>query len=101
MLDDQTGYIRLTRFSKNSAKEVKKSLRELLDKNMASLIIDLRDNPGGLLNSAVDILDMFIDQGETLVRTAGKTKRSPAIVVILLVLLNSSLSSHSQNLSIG
>ena len=76
MLDDQTGYIRLTRFSKNSAKEVKKSLRELLDKNMASLIIDLRDNPGGLLNSAVDILDIFIDQDETLVRTAGKTKRS-------------------------
>jgi len=76
LIDGQTGYVRLTRFSKNSAKEVKKALQSLMDQNMSGLIIDLRDNPGGLLNSAVDILDLLIDQGEMLVWTEGKTQRS-------------------------
>jgi len=76
MLDDQTGYIRLTRFSRNSDKEMKKALKELLDQNMRGLIFDLRDNPGGLLNAAVNILDLFIDSGEMLVWTEGKTQKS-------------------------
>jgi len=76
MLDDQTGYIRLTRFSRNSDKEMKKSIQKLLDEKMTGLILDLRDNPGGLLNAAVNILDYFIDEGETLVWTEGKTKKS-------------------------
>ena len=76
MLDDQTGYIRLTRFSRNSDKEMKKALRELLEQNMTGLVLDLRDNPGGLLNAAVNILDLFIDKGEMLVWTEGKTQKS-------------------------
>jgi carboxyl-terminal processing protease len=76
MLDDQTGYIRLTRFSRNSDKEMKKALKELLDQNMTGLVLDLRDNPGGLLNAAVNILDLFIDNGEMLVWTEGKTQKS-------------------------
>jgi len=76
MLDDQTGYIRLTRFSRNSDKEMKKALKELLDQNMTGLVLDLRDNPGGLLNAAVNILDLFIDSGEMLVWTEGKTQKS-------------------------
>jgi len=76
MLDNQTGYIRLTRFSRNSDKEMKQALRELLEKNMTGLVLDLRDNPGGLLNAAVNILDLFIDKGERLVWTEGKTQKS-------------------------
>ena len=76
MLDEQTGYIRLTRFSRNSDKEMKKALLELLDQNMTGLVLDLRDNPGGLLNAAVNILDLFIDKGEMLVWTEGKTQKS-------------------------
>ena len=76
MLDDQTGYIRLTRFSRNSDKEMKKALQELLEQNMTGLVLDLRDNPGGLLNAAVNILDLFIDKGEMLVWTEGKTQKS-------------------------
>jgi len=76
MLDDQTGYIRLTRFSRNSDKEMKRALEELLEQNMTGLILDLRDNPGGLLNSAVNILDLFTYKGELLVWTEGKTQKS-------------------------
>ena len=76
MLDEQIGYIRLTRFSRNSDKEMKKSLNELLNQNMTSLVLDLRDNPGGLLNAAVNILDLLVDKGEMLVWTEGKTQKS-------------------------
>ena len=76
MIDEETGYIRLTRFSRNSARDMKKAIQKLMDSDMSGLVLDLRDNPGGLLNSAVDILDMFIDKKELLVQTKGRTKRS-------------------------
>ena len=60
MLDESVGYIRLTRFSKNSAIEVEKAILSLQNNDLSSIVLDLRDNPGGLLNSAVSILDMFI-----------------------------------------
>ena len=64
---DQTGYIRLTRFSRNSDQEMKAALENLIESKMTGLILDLRDNPGGLLNSAVNILDMFTEKGQLLV----------------------------------
>ena len=76
MLDEQTGYVRLTRFSRNSDQEMKDAIENLIDSNMTGLILDLRDNPGGLLNSAVNILDMFTEKGQLLVYTEGKTYKS-------------------------
>jgi len=75
MLDESTGYIRLTRFSRNSDKEMRLAIDDLLDENMSELILDLRDNPGGLLNSAVNILDFFTEKGETLVWTEGRSQK--------------------------
>ena len=76
MLNEGTGYIRLTRFSRNSGKEMLTAINSLLSDNMSGLILDLRDNPGGLLNSAVNILDLLVDKGEILVWTEGKTSKS-------------------------
>ena len=76
IIDDNTGYIRLTRFSKNSDLEMKKALKDLMEQELTGIILDLRDNPGGLLNAAVNILDLFIKKGETVVWTEGKTNKS-------------------------
>ena len=76
MLDESIGYIRLTRFSKNSADEVEKAIVSLKSNALSSIVLDLRDNPGGLLNSAVSILDMFIEKDELLVWTDGKARQS-------------------------
>ncbi|MCH8288473.1 MAG: PDZ domain-containing protein [Candidatus Marinimicrobia bacterium] len=69
------GYIRLSGFSKSSVRKFKEALEELEKENLESIIIDLRDNPGGLLESALRISDMFIDKKELLVSTKGRVKQ--------------------------
>lgn len=76
MIDDETGYIVLTRFSKNAPKEMEKALRNLLSQDMDNLILDLRNNPGGLLTAAIDILELFIPKGEKLLWTKGRNRES-------------------------
>ena len=72
MLNDETGYIRLTRFSKNSGPEMRSAIKNLQTENASRIIIDLRDNPGGLLQSAIEILDMITPKGSTLLSTKGR-----------------------------
>lgn len=74
LFDDGTGYIKLTGFTQNSGKEVKDALLKLKDSGkLTGLIIDLRDNGGGLLNEAVNIANLFVKKGEMIVSTKGKT----------------------------
>ena len=63
--DDQTAYIRLTSFNENSSKQIKKEIKKLeKNNNVKSYILDLRNNPGGLLSQAIKISDFFLDNGE-------------------------------------
>jgi carboxyl-terminal processing protease len=74
MADETTGYIKLSNFYQNAGKEVRDAFLKLKDKGMTSCIIDLRDNGGGLLNEAVNIVNIFVDKGITVVSTKGKLK---------------------------
>ncbi len=68
------GYIRLTQFQENSAEDFEKALKKF--KNKEGIIIDLRNNPGGLLSTAVRIADMLLKKGDLIVYTKGRTPRS-------------------------
>ena len=74
MVDDKTGYIKLNKFSATTFKEFKTSLDDLLKQGMSQLILDLRGNPGGYLNAAINIADEFLDEGELIVYTEGKNR---------------------------
>ena len=65
LLENNIGYIRLTSFNENSAKQIKKQISKLEnDKEIKAYILDLRNNPGGLLSQAIKISDFFLDNGE-------------------------------------
>ena len=65
IIDKNVGYIRLTSFNENSSDQVKKKIKEFKkDKNIEKYILDLRNNPGGLLSQAIKISDFFLDNGE-------------------------------------
>ncbi|MBZ9636857.1 S41 family peptidase [Clostridium sp. FP1] len=74
MLDKNIGYIQLTMFDENTAKNFNKKLVELKGKGMKSLVLDLRGNPGGLLNQCVDLTSNFVPEGKVLVYTIDKNK---------------------------
>lgn len=76
MLDDETGYIRLSNFTQNCANEVKKAFVELKEQQGAKkLVLDLRSNPGGLLMESVEIVNLFVPKGSEVVSTKGKVKQ--------------------------
>lgn len=75
ILEDKIGYIRLSVFQERSAKDLEDALVELEKKGMDSLILDLRNDPGGLLNVAADVTGKFLPEGEMIVYTKGRDKR--------------------------
>lgn len=75
MLDSTTGYISLTSFTDKCANDVKKAFLELKEKGATSLIFDLRQNGGGILEEAVQIVNMFVPKGKTVLSTKGKLKQ--------------------------
>lgn len=75
MVDDSTGYIRLSRFAENSAKEMEKAVKSLRKEGMRQLVLDLQGNGGGYLNVAVAIADMFLEKDQLIVYTEGRNVR--------------------------
>lgn len=75
MLDEQTGYIKLTNFTSNAGTECKEALTELKKKGAQSIILDLRGNPGGLLIESVNVSNLFINKEQEIVSTKGKIRQ--------------------------
>jgi carboxyl-terminal processing protease len=76
MIDGNIGYIRLARFSKNSGPEMRTALNKFMENNVSAIILDLRNNPGGLLGSSIEILEMIVQKDQLLLTTKGRNKES-------------------------
>ncbi|MFV8358796.1 S41 family peptidase [Flavobacterium sp. LS1P3] len=74
-IDDKTGYIVLSHFNKKASFETKEALEQLKKDGAERIILDLRDNPGGLLNEAVNICNLFVPKNEIIVTTKSKIEK--------------------------
>lgn len=109
VLDNNIGYINLSTFSGNPSREFKQAFWDLKKKGITSLVIDLRNNGGGLLEESIEIANFFLPRGKTLVTTKGKTKqacntyktlREPLdLEMPLAVLVNGGTASSSEILA--
>ncbi|MEV9639433.1 S41 family peptidase [Mammaliicoccus sciuri] len=72
MLDDNIAHINITSFSENTYQELLESLNEMTEKGMKGVLIDVRQNPGGVLSAAIDISDLFVEEGKALFQTQEK-----------------------------
>jgi len=103
---DGVGYLRLARFSETVGADLRDAIADLLDEGMRSLILDMRDNPGGLLPSAVEVADLFLDESQMVVYTQGRGQErqdylsgNPPLLppeLPMVVLVNSGSASASE-----
>jgi len=110
MIDSETGYIKLSDFTTNAAADVRNALIDLKSKGATKLVLDVRDNPGGILKEAIEIVNLFIPKGKEVVRTIGKlqsvntvykTEKSPVDKEIPLVVLINERSASAAEIVAG
>lgn len=107
MLEDNIGYLKLPSFDEDTAKDFEEKVKELESEGAKSLIIDLRNNGGGIVNEATDIADMLLDKGQTIISTVDKdnktevtySKKDPTFTMPVVVLANENSASASEILS--
>ncbi|HEY8402517.1 MAG TPA: S41 family peptidase [Cytophagaceae bacterium] len=110
MVTNEVGIIKLTDFTSGASKEVKKALTELKEQGAKKIILDLRDNPGGLLSEAINISNLFIPKDKQVVSTKGKISEwnkvyyalnNPVDTEIPLVVLTSGRSASASEIVSG
>ncbi len=109
MLNPTTGYVQLTEFARGSGHEMADALDKLRKSGMKQLVLDLRNNGGGLLDQAIDVADQFLPEDSMIVQTKGRTRDSfqnykasgkyPPLDVPVVVLVNEGTASASEILS--
>lgn len=73
LIDDKIGYVRLTQFGERTAAEMDAALKTMEGRGMRALVLDLRGNPGGLLDQAVEVCERFLPRGQLVVTTEGRS----------------------------
>ena len=110
MVNNKTGYIVLSRFSRKAHAETNYALRDLKAQGAQRIILDLRGNPGGLVNEAIDIVNLFVPKGQLVVTTKSKvkqynrtyvTKKEPIDTEIPLVILIDGKSASASEIVSG
>ncbi len=109
MMTPETGYILLTEFSRGTGREMADSIAKLKAQGMKQLLIDLRNNGGGLLDQAIEVADQFLPEDSTIVETRGRNRDSfqsyqasgkyPELNVPVVVLVNEGTASAAEILS--
>ena len=109
LLENNVGYVKLRSFTRNCSNDPKNAILKLKEQSATSLILDLRGNPGGLLNESVKIANFFVNQGEDIVSTKGKIKSWEKVYtatskpidteIPLVVLIDQSSASASEIVS--
>ena len=109
LLENNIGYVKLRSFTRNCSNDLKNAILKLKEQSASSLILDLRGNPGGLLNESVKIANFFVNQGEDIVSTKGKIKSWEKVYtatnkpidteIPLVVLIDQSSASASEIVS--
>ena len=109
-IDDKTGYIVLSHFNKKASFETKEALEQLKKDGAERIILDLRDNPGGLLNEAVNICNLFVPKNEIIVTTKSKiekhnstykTTKDPVDTEIPLIIIVNGRSASASEIVAG
>ncbi len=106
LLDDHIGYVRISDFRENTTQDLEAALNQLKTQSMEGLILDLRNNPGGLLDVAVSVSELFLNRHQLIVTTKGRLKNQnqemrarmdgPVSDVPLVVLINEGSASASE-----
>ncbi|HCT90285.1 MAG TPA: hypothetical protein DF613_02710 [Lachnospiraceae bacterium] len=103
MMEDQIGYIRISQFTAHVAEDFSKAYESMLEEGMEGLVVDLRSNPGGLMDSVVDTLNVFMPEGLLVYtedrageRTEYSSKGESPIEIPLTVLVNGNSASASE-----
>ncbi len=107
MLENNKAYIKITAFNDGTANEFKETYENLKQNNPTGLVIDLRNNGGGLVTESLDIAETMVEKGKTLLITANKnnkedirkSKENPTITIPVVVLINQNTASASEILS--
>ncbi len=111
LYNDDTGYIKVNRFAKKTFREISNSIDSLENYGMENLILDLRNNGGGLMDQAVELLDMFVNSNDTLLYTKGRIPQANEVFYAtqnyldkrfpIIVLINRSSASASEIIAGG